>query len=716
MNLIECLKGIESKINELSNRLDKSSREELEGDLSRKSADIGESNKMKHASRVLSSPFEAPPQRKQPTPPAPPTPSTSQVFLSTTSPSSYKSIINTDRQPIMKQSNTTFAAGGKQAGNYDLKSSGPGEKDSNDLIHAIAAAAAVAAHQNMNKIENLQSQIPLAKCNSAPMESPNNNNQINNNNNSTSFDLTNKQRLVSSMSLKPNYFGGGSNQNLQYNQHHYINNSNKQHFSSNPLASAQSSTLFQPFPTNSSLSLHSSHNPLRNFDSSNHQFPILSQQAKITQHIQSLMPNNQTDPYMSQSSSQHFASQTTAKQYDHHSIHQNQSRAVNSNQATTSSKNNAALAAAAAVAAAMVANNNASNSTNSSNSISSKNQPSQSLQASTGSILNAVAVAAAAAAVASQQNQDSMDKAIMNPHQFDSSFAETTVERRANNDSESSVSQVSEELEHRSKHFGQPIAKQPSSSNISNSVPYSALMSQRHIPSSLVDQLELSEDVERLVSRDVIKRCIRKAKHRGNFAANLAAELFSKEERIMGNCTGTRGKRQLSPRRLQIVKEITFRMYTNQAIQQVNLKCNGESNLAATTAILQEFEEAWRKECITAIDAKNRSIGRDLIRTSSSSNTNSGGNSNYPSNLSSSANQNGYQEGYYGNNNDDYEDDYGEDIDPDEDTNNNQNNLSINNDDQASEENNQDNLTSNEEEESTENSESQIHVIDNSPE
>jgi hypothetical protein len=73
-------------------------------------------------------------------------------------------------------------------------------------------------------------------------------------------------------------------------------------------------------------------------------------------------------------------------------------------------------------------------------------------------------------------------------------------------------------------------------SGASNSASGGAML--RHIPSSLVDQLELSEQVEELVSRDTIKRCIRKAKHRGNFAANLAAELFTKEERIAGNCTG----------------------------------------------------------------------------------------------------------------------------------------------------------------------------------
>ena len=132
-------------------------------------------------------------------------------------------------------------------------------------------------------------------------------------------------------------------------------------------------------------------------------------------------------------------------------------------------------------------------------------------------------------------------------------------------------------------------------------------------PSSHVDLdsfIHLDKEAETLVPREIIKRCIRKAKHRGNFAANLAAELFTKDERITCNCTGTRGKKQLSPRRLQLVKDITFQMYS----------CDPS----------QDVEETWRKECITAIDAKNRSIGRDTttnsIKLLSTTNNNGSGN------------------------------------------------------------------------------------------
>jgi len=125
------------------------------------------------------------------------------------------------------------------------------------------------------------------------------------------------------------------------------------------------------------------------------------------------------------------------------------------------------------------------------------------------------------------------------------------------------------------------------------------------------NDLKIDKDMEDVLSKDVIKRCLRKAKHRGNFAANLAAELFTKDERINGNCTGTRGKRQLSPKRLQLVKDITFQIYSCQSAHEV--------------------EEFWRKECITAIDAKNRSIGRD---------TTTGMNNRNSSNSSASTPQN----------------------------------------------------------------------------
>ena len=77
---------------------------------------------------------------------------------------------------------------------------------------------------------------------------------------------------------------------------------------------------------------------------------------------------------------------------------------------------------------------------------------------------------------------------------------------------------------------------------------------------------------------------------------------------------------------------------------------------AALNAAYHDFEEAWRKECITAIDAKNRSIGRDLIKTSSapipstngavpSSSGGGGGDKSSSSSLSSSSSSSSFLPG-----------------------------------------------------------------------
>jgi hypothetical protein len=85
-----------------------------------------------------------------------------------------------------------------------------------------------------------------------------------------------------------------------------------------------------------------------------------------------------------------------------------------------------------------------------------------------------------------------------------------------------------------------------------------------------------------------IRRTFAISKSRGNFAALLVQQLYNKQERITSNVMGTRGKRQLSPRRMIVVKRITFKMYpsTNE----------------------KEEELIWKKECVKAIDSKNRKI------------------------------------------------------------------------------------------------------------
>jgi len=51
---------------------------------------------------------------------------------------------------------------------------------------------------------------------------------------------------------------------------------------------------------------------------------------------------------------------------------------------------------------------------------------------------------------------------------------------------------------------------------------------------------------------------------------------------------GTRGKRQLSPNRMLVVKTLAFQMYP--------------------PAHEREEEIIWKKECVKAIDSKNRKV------------------------------------------------------------------------------------------------------------
>jgi hypothetical protein len=90
------------------------------------------------------------------------------------------------------------------------------------------------------------------------------------------------------------------------------------------------------------------------------------------------------------------------------------------------------------------------------------------------------------------------------------------------------------------------------------------------------------------LSENEIHKIYVAAKSRGNFAAQLAQTLYSQEECITSNVMGTRGKRPLSPCRMSFVRRTTFRLFP----------CS------------DRFEnlKIWKKECIKAIDSKNRKI------------------------------------------------------------------------------------------------------------
>ena len=455
-------------------------------------------------------------------------------------------------------------------------------------------------HNNKSNRISLKSQMPLTKCNSAPppiMQSPKNSvpsisqgmgsastRRPGPNNAAKSFlensKISNSPFSNSLLAYQSSFLNNLSNSNLNANSSGSTNSIN-----SSPTSSQASNIVSSTFNFPQAFS------PLQsqNLSSSLHQgHPFFNQNNPIFHQNAPSAPHHQNNP-VSQLPLSHHRHHSNF----HHPYHQNQI-------------------------------NSAQNSSSNSSQIKSSSQTLNSVQANASNNRNAALAAAAFAAMASSSNAASTSSQSLNyPLSIADSFRHQISQQKYDLQSESGP-QVSQEnnddYEYNSgeeddessyqQHSTMESAQHYTGSNL---LPHHTPL--KHIPSASVDQLDLSDDAETLVSRDVIKRCIRKAKHRGNFAANLAAELFSKEERITCNCTGTRGKRQLSPRRLHIVKDITFKIYNNSAMMSAASNANPSAAAAAITAAYQDFEEAWRKECITAIDAKNRSIGRDLIKT-----------------------------------------------------------------------------------------------------
>ena len=78
----------------------------------------------------------------------------------------------------------------------------------------------------------------------------------------------------------------------------------------------------------------------------------------------------------------------------------------------------------------------------------------------------------------------------------------------------------------------------------------------------------------------------RRSCSKGNFAANLAKRLFSREELMESNCSGAKGKKALDPERISLICQEVQRLY---GIPE------------------KEFDEAWRG-CRVAIDTYARKV------------------------------------------------------------------------------------------------------------
>ena len=74
---------------------------------------------------------------------------------------------------------------------------------------------------------------------------------------------------------------------------------------------------------------------------------------------------------------------------------------------------------------------------------------------------------------------------------------------------------------------------------------------------------------------------------RRNFAKNIAVLAFSKQERMSSNVQGVLGKKQLSPNRIERIKQIVFNLFPLDT---------GEG-----------YEKAW-SNCRKAIDENSRKL------------------------------------------------------------------------------------------------------------
>lgn len=132
-----------------------------------------------------------------------------------------------------------------------------------------------------------------------------------------------------------------------------------------------------------------------------------------------------------------------------------------------------------------------------------------------------------------------------------------------------------------------------------------SMQQQTQVPlATSIELLELATDEatgQILINDNDVKRIHAISKSRGNFAALLVQQMYARHERIMSNVMGTRGKRQLSPRRMTVVRRLSFKMYPGDE---------------------REEETIWKKECVKAIDSKNRKVRINPGGSGSGSNLN----------------------------------------------------------------------------------------------
>ena len=72
---------------------------------------------------------------------------------------------------------------------------------------------------------------------------------------------------------------------------------------------------------------------------------------------------------------------------------------------------------------------------------------------------------------------------------------------------------------------------------------------------------EEKENISEELPMDVLLRLKNEANSRRNFAFKQAEKMFSYEERLTSNCQGKRGKKQLDPKRVDVIRRNTIKLW-----------------------------------------------------------------------------------------------------------------------------------------------------------
>ena len=115
--------------------------------------------------------------------------------------------------------------------------------------------------------------------------------------------------------------------------------------------------------------------------------------------------------------------------------------------------------------------------------------------------------------------------------------------------------------------------------------------------STAEDQNESASDIDRTKELLTWAERIQKSSCSiGNFSVNLVKVLFTKEEMLNRNCSGTRGKGALDSGKLDLIKFCAFKLYSIPEVEQ---------------------DSVWKQKCVISIDEYLRRGNRSRVQNRS---------------------------------------------------------------------------------------------------